>query len=200
MISYGLRQIGVDAVRFAAVLLVVVGGLTAIQAQSSGGDHALQIAVNPADGRYTIALPESNSPALRAGVGAEVDGHWLHAADYPRHTVEHSQAQGYLGEATDWQVTYTGLGGEPDLFIICALMRPSLSAISRLPFGTRQERPFTSRAFVLWMRRRDRLSIWEGRCSTIEFFPIVSARTGPALSSAILRMLSGTCIVPSAVS
>src|SRR5271156_1653078 len=115
MISYGLRQIGVDAVRFAAVLLVVVGGLTAIQAQSSGADHALQIAVNPADGRYTIAVPESNSPALRAGVGAEVDGRWLHAADYPKHAVEHSQAQGYLGEATDWQVTYTGLSGQPDL-------------------------------------------------------------------------------------
>ncbi|MGA7515247.1 MAG: hypothetical protein WBW46_20280, partial [Candidatus Sulfotelmatobacter sp.] len=111
MISRRIRQIGVNAVRLTAILLLV--GSSAVQAQSSGADHALKIVVNPADGRYTIALPESNSPALRAGVGAEVDGRWLHAADYPKHVVEHSQARGYLGEATDWQVTYTGLSGQP---------------------------------------------------------------------------------------
>src|SRR5271155_3358232 len=128
MISDGIRQIGVNAVRLTAILLLVGSGITVVQAQSSGADHALQIAVNPADGWYTIALLGSNSPALRAGAGAEVDGHWLHAADYPRHTVEHSQAQGYLGEATDWQVTYTGLSGQPDLIY-------HLRAYATEPFG-----------------------------------------------------------------
>jgi len=128
MISYRIRQIGVNAIRFTAILLLVCSGLTALQAQSSSAEHGLQIAVSPADGRYTIAQPGSSSPALRAGVGAEVDGRWLHAADYPRHAVEHSQAQGYLGEATDWQVTYSGLSGEPDLIY-------HLRAYSAEPFG-----------------------------------------------------------------
>src|SRR5580704_77020 len=125
MISYWIGQIRLDAVRIAAILLLVGSGITALLAQSSGAMH---VTVNSADGRYTIALPESSSPALQAGVGAEVNGRWLHASDYPRHAVEHSQAHGYLGEATDWQVTYSGLSGRPDLIY-------HLRAYSNEPFG-----------------------------------------------------------------
>lgn len=129
MIGYWARKIKVVyVIRFASILLLVGGGVTALAAQSSGTDHALRVAVNPADGSYAIALPGSTSPALRAGVGIEVDGHWLHAADYPRHAVEHSQTAGYLGEATDWQVTYTGLSGQPDLIY-------HLRAYATEPFG-----------------------------------------------------------------
>ena len=56
MISDGIRQIGVNAVRLMAILLLAGSGITVLHAQSSGADHALKIAVNPADGRYTIAL------------------------------------------------------------------------------------------------------------------------------------------------
>jgi alpha-galactosidase len=128
MISNWIRQLGVNAVRFTAILLLVGSGRTVLQAQSSGADHSLQITVNKVDGRYTIAMPGSSLPALRAGVGADVDGRWLHAADYPRHAVERTQAQGYLGEATDWQVTYSGLSGQPDLIY-------HLRAYSSEPFG-----------------------------------------------------------------
>ena len=127
MISYWIGQIRVNAVRVTAILLVGTG-ITALQAQSSGAKNALHVTVNPADGRYTIALPGSSLPALQAGVGAEVNGRWLHASDYPRHAVEHSQAHGYLGEATDWQVTYSGLSGQPDLIY-------HLRAYSSEPFG-----------------------------------------------------------------
>ena len=61
-------------------------------------------------------------------MGVELDGRWLHASDYPRHVVEHSQVQGYLGEATAWQVSYSGLSGQPDLVY-------HLRAYSREPFG-----------------------------------------------------------------
>ena len=125
MISYWIGQIRLDAVRIAAILLLVGSGITALLAQSSGAMH---VTVNSADGRYTIALPESSSPALQAGVGAEVNGRWLHASDYPRHAVEHSQAHGDLGEATDWQVSYSGLSGQPDLIY-------HLRAYSNEPFG-----------------------------------------------------------------
>ncbi|MGA7448364.1 MAG: PKD domain-containing protein [Terriglobales bacterium] len=129
MISYCFRQIKVArAFRLIGILVLVVGTVTTFWAQSSGEKHALQIMVNPADGTYAVAMPGSKSYALRAGVGVEVDGRWLHASNYPRHAVEHSQAQGYLGDATDWQVTYSGLSGQPDLIY-------HLRAYSSEPFG-----------------------------------------------------------------
>jgi hypothetical protein len=128
VISYRIRQsMMADMVGFVAVLLLVGGG-AALHGQPSGEEHGLQIMVNPVDGKYAIAMPGSNSYALRAGVGVEVDGHWLHASDYPRHAVERSQVQGYLGDATDWQVTYSGLSGQPDLTY-------HLRAYSSEPFG-----------------------------------------------------------------
>ena len=124
-----IRQFRVGfAVRFTVLLLLACSGITALQAQSAGAEDALQITVNPADGTYAIAMPGSNSYVLRAGVAVEADGRWLHASDYPRHAVEHSQAQGYLGKATDWQVTYSGLSGRPDLIY-------HLRAYSSEPFG-----------------------------------------------------------------
>jgi len=78
VISYRIRRKMLrDAVRFVAILLLVAGGVAALQAQPSGEVHALQITVNAADGKYAIAMPGSNSYALRAGVGVEVDGHRL---------------------------------------------------------------------------------------------------------------------------
>ncbi len=116
VISYCIGWIRVVfAVRLIAILLLVSSGVTALQAQSSRDQRGLQILVNPTDGTYTIAMPGSNSYALRAGVGVELSGRWLRASNYPRHAVEHQQAQGYLGDATDWQVTSSGLSGQPDL-------------------------------------------------------------------------------------
>jgi alpha-galactosidase len=129
VISYWIGQIRAAYVVRSIVILLLVGGVvTTLQAQSSGEEHALQITVNPADGTYTIAMQGSDSHALRAGVGVEVEGRWLHASDYPQHAVEHLQAQGYLGDATDWQVTYSGLNGRPDLIY-------HLRAYLSQPFG-----------------------------------------------------------------
>jgi alpha-galactosidase len=129
MISYRSRQSRlVYAARFTAILLFVAGITTALHAQSSGTERALQIAVSPADGTYAIGMRGSSAYALRAGIGVEVDARWLHAADYPRHRVGHSPAQGYLGEATDWQVTCSGLSGQPDLIY-------HLRAYASQPFG-----------------------------------------------------------------
>lgn len=107
----------------ALLLAVTVSG-----AQSSADAQALKVSVNGGDGRYTIAIPGTDSYALRAGVAAEVDGRWLHASDYPQHRVETSQAQGELGAVADWQVTYSGLSGKPDLIY-------HLRAYSSTPFG-----------------------------------------------------------------
>ncbi len=129
VISYWTKQFtALYVVRFAVILLIVGGCAGTIQAQSSGDEHALQITVDPADGKYTIAMPGSSSYALRAGVGAQVDGRWLHASDYSRHAVEHSQAHGDLGDATDWQIVYSGLSAQPELIY-------HIRAYSSQPFG-----------------------------------------------------------------
>ena len=129
MTSNSLSQsISMRFIRSFSILLLLGSGVAALYAQSSGSQQGLQVSVNSKTGTYTIATPGSGSSTLSAGVGAEVNGHWLRAADYPRHAVEHSQAQGYLGEVTDWQVTYSGLSGQPDLIY-------HIRAYSTQPFG-----------------------------------------------------------------
>ena len=114
--------------RLTAFFLLVGSAIAGLGAQSFGEEHALQIRIDPADGKYTIAIPGASSYTLRAGVGVQVDGRWLHASDYPKHEVSQAQAQGYLGQATDWQVTYSGLSGQPDLIY-------HLRGYSDRPFG-----------------------------------------------------------------
>lgn len=129
MIGYWIGQMRTAyVIRFIALLMLTGGAILSSEAQSSGHEQALQVSVNAADGKYTIAMPGAASYALRAGIGAQVDGHWLHASDYPQPAVEHSKVQGFLGEATEWQVTYSGLHGQPDLIY-------HLRAYSNEPFG-----------------------------------------------------------------
>lgn len=112
MIGKRIGQIRLGyAVRLFTVLLLADGCVVAGVAQHS----ALQVKVDPTDGKYSISIPESGTVALRAGVGIKLDGHWLRAADYPRHQVKHSQVEGNLGQATEWQVTYSGIKGQPDM-------------------------------------------------------------------------------------
>ncbi len=116
------------ATGWAAVMLLAGGGMTVLRGQSPSGEGALQVQINPADGTYAVAVSGTDSYALRAGVAVQVDRRWLHAADYPRHVVEQSPTQGYLGQATDWQVTYSGVSGQPDLIY-------HLRAYAGKPFG-----------------------------------------------------------------
>lgn len=73
-----------------------------------------QIAVR-ADGSFSLTVPGKSHPALTSDVAAEINGRWIRAADYPRHTVAQRSVQGYFGPATEWQVTFFGLRGAPDL-------------------------------------------------------------------------------------
>jgi hypothetical protein len=200
MVGYGIRQIRMVYLVGFAALLLAGSGVKGIAAQSPGEEHGLQITVNPADGRYDIAMPKSRSYALRAGVGVELDGRWLHASDYPRHVVEHSQVQGYLGEATDWQVSYSGLSGQPDLVY-------HLRAYSREPFGDIQVTVRNTTGKEIHLESIRCLDATEGpiidlggQSSKIEFSPTVSARTAQPLPSAISPMQNSKCIALSVAS
>ena len=76
--------------------------------------HTLRVTVDGA-GRYSISDSQDSSPVLTAGIAAKIDGRWVRDSQYPHHTVQQSSAAGYLGDATEWQVRFTGLQGEPDL-------------------------------------------------------------------------------------
>lgn len=95
-------------------MAVAIGTLAIAGVPAMVEAQALRVDVN-ADGSYSIAEPNQTSPVLTAGVAAEIEGHWVQASQYPHHAVQQSSAAGYLGQATEWQVTFSGLQGEPDL-------------------------------------------------------------------------------------
>jgi alpha-galactosidase len=100
-----------------AVVILLAGGLAsarALSAQTTG----LHVQVTP-DGKYSVGLPGDSAYVLTTGVAAQVDGHWLHSADYPKHAVRQAEAQAELGAATEWTVTDSGLAGAPNL--VCRL-------------------------------------------------------------------------------
>ena len=68
-----------------------------------------------ADGSYSISVPGEGQPVLISDVAAEIDGRWIRGREYPKHTVQQHSVQGYLGQASEWQVTFSGLRGTPDL-------------------------------------------------------------------------------------
>jgi hypothetical protein len=89
---------------------VVFAGVASVGWAQQADNGALSVKINP-NGDYSIGLPGSSTAALRSGVAAEVDGHWLHSSDYSHHEMAHST----LGAAEEWQVTWKGSKGQPDL-------------------------------------------------------------------------------------
>jgi len=75
---------------------------------------ALFASVDP-HGTYRLGLEGASAPTLISDVAAQVDGRWVHTSGYPACRVIRSTGQGILGAATVWDVTCSGLQGEPDL-------------------------------------------------------------------------------------
>jgi len=96
------------AIRSFAITASLLAGFASAQGQR-------MVATVAPDGRYTVALPGAATPVLVAGIAAKVDGRWVRSEDYPHHDVQQSRARGDLGLATEWQVTFSGLTGEPQL-------------------------------------------------------------------------------------
>ena len=95
--------------RFGCIALVGFAMLPpAVHAQETG----LSVKIDP-KGNYSLS--SSGSTVLIAGVAAKVNGQWLRVSAYPHHDVAHSSVQGVLGQAEQWQVTSSGLDGQPDL-------------------------------------------------------------------------------------
>lgn len=94
------------------ILAMLAGSLLAVGAHGARA-ASLRVTVS-ARGEYSIGEAAA-PPAIVAAVAAEVDGHWLRATDYPRCDVARARTQGYLGQAAQWQVSCSGLRGQPNL-------------------------------------------------------------------------------------
>ena len=89
-------------------------GVLLLLAPWSGRAQGLRVVVS-SDGRYSVGQQAASGFALTAGVAAQVDGRWLRESDYPKHAAKQTSVKGYLGEANEWEVTFSGLGGAPDI-------------------------------------------------------------------------------------
>ncbi len=90
-----------------------------LAAETTSDSRDLRVTVDHATGDYTIGQSGSASDALHATVAAKVDGRWLHARDYPKHSINESIANDDLGIAHEWTVRHSGLADAPEL--ICTL-------------------------------------------------------------------------------
>ena len=100
------RRVGLPAGLFIGSLLSI--GMAGAQASP------LSVAVD-ARGVYSVSESPGTHPTIVSPVAAEVGGRWVRTTDYPHCDVRSSQSQGYLGQATQWQVTCSGLQGRPNL-------------------------------------------------------------------------------------
>ena len=112
---FGVRSRGnafAAATSLSLVLLLPVSGWAKAD---EANEQPLSITVDGEDGSYTIGAPGLDAPVLHAAISAQIDGHWLHSGDYPKRTVHQSDVSGLLGEATEWDVIFSGLPDEPEL-------------------------------------------------------------------------------------
>jgi alpha-galactosidase len=103
--------------RCAAVYALVGAG-----AAEGGWAQAMHVSIDAADASYTITADGLNTPVLRAGIAAEINGEWVRSSQYPVHRVEEigaggdkAGANGDKQAARGWVVTFSGLAKEPEL-------------------------------------------------------------------------------------
>ncbi len=111
--------------------LLLVAAILSMPALTAHAEEGLKLDVEAADGSYTVGAAGIDGAVLRATVAAKVNGTWLHASDYPKHTVSHHAQKGTLGEGTEWVVRYAGHENAPDLELHCLAYRD-------VPFGELQ--------------------------------------------------------------
>ena len=121
------KSIHFSILGFAIFLLAA----TAIPASSAASLHNpdLTVTINPQSGSYAISAAGVQAPVLDAGVGAEIDHHWVRSGDYPRHQSAEAAFQDALGSGRQTTVTFSGLKSAPDLICILRLY-------DHLPYGT----------------------------------------------------------------
>lgn len=76
------------------------------------------VAVDPANGTYTIFDPPSKKPLFHAAIAAQIDHRWIKLSDYPHHSIRHETTDD-LGARESITIINDGLANQPEL--ICSL-------------------------------------------------------------------------------
>src|SRR6266702_5244301 len=87
--------------------------------ETTSASQGLRVTVSPPTDDYAIGQLGTASDVLTATVAVKVDGRWLHARDYPKHSIAESIVNDDLGTAHEWTVRHSGLEGAPEL--VCTL-------------------------------------------------------------------------------
>ncbi len=111
------------------IFLVMACAIPESSAAASLHNSQLTVTVNPQNGSYAIRANALQAPVLEAGVGAEINHHWVRSGDYPRHQEVQSTFQDMLGSGRETTVSFSGLSSAPDLICILRLY-------DHLPYGT----------------------------------------------------------------
>lgn len=78
-------------------------------------EKTIGVSIDPADGSYSVFDPTSRKEIFHSRPAVQVDHHWLHSSDYPRHSAARENANDELGSGIQLTVTNAGLQGQPDL-------------------------------------------------------------------------------------
>ena len=101
------------------VLGLLVGSLNCVILAEETTSQGLRVTVSPTTGDYAIGQLGTAADVLTASAAAKVDGRWVHARDYPKHSIAESIVNDDLGTAHEWTVRHSGLERAPEL--ICTL-------------------------------------------------------------------------------
>jgi alpha-galactosidase len=101
--------------KLALILALICSEYT--QSASSIGTQKLKVILNSDYSHYSIV--SGKDIYVQAEVAAKVNQHWVHASDYPHHSVTTSPLLTDLGQAQQLMIRHSGLPLQPDL--ICLL-------------------------------------------------------------------------------
>jgi alpha-galactosidase len=111
-----MRMRSTSSLIIAVVIFFLGGDANSAAGQTSKIENSkLRIEVNQNSGAYKITSRDDSKIWFAAMPAAEVNHHWLHPSDYPKHSLNTSQFSDATGSGTELTVTYSGSSSQPDL-------------------------------------------------------------------------------------
>lgn len=75
----------------------------------------LQFSIDQHTGEFALQSAERHTTLFRGQMGAKVNGRWVYADNYPRHSIVSSAFHDRLGEGQETRIHNRGLTGQPEL-------------------------------------------------------------------------------------
>jgi hypothetical protein len=112
-----------------AVLIVSLNPFANAAQEFCINNQQLVVTVNKQDGAYDIRANKMEQAAVRSGVAAHINHHWISSKEYPTRRITTSDFEDVLGQGKQLTVTFTGLVNRANLVYI-------VRAYDERPFGS----------------------------------------------------------------